>query len=72
MGAHDESYNCVIQEEDDEGKVGVHLSKDLMSIAGAALKSNIVSLGPRVLPISEQLRYVCNFLRRKVNQLLSC
>lgn len=66
MGASDESYGCVIQKEDDEGKVGVHLSKQLMSIAGKALKANIVSLGPRVLPLTEQLRYATNLFRRRV------
>ena len=66
MGANNDSYNCVIQEEDSEGKVGVHLSKDLMHIAGYALKANITALGPRVLPLMEKLRFVANLLQRKV------
>ena len=71
MGASDESYNCVIQQEDGEGKTGVHLSKELMRIAGHAVKANITALGPRVLPITEQARYVINYLRRKV-RLSNC
>jgi len=65
-GAHNESYNCVNQEEDDEGKVGITLSKDLMTVAGEALKANITTLGPRVLPISEQLRFVLALIERKL------
>ena len=34
-GAKDEAYRCVFQEEDDEGLVGVSLSKELMQVAGA-------------------------------------
>ncbi|KAJ1397697.1 Thiolase-like [Sesbania bispinosa] len=40
-----------------KGKTGVSLSKDLMVIAGGALKTNITTLGPLVLPISEQLLF---------------
>ena len=51
-----------------EGEVvcaGVYLSKDLMSIAGHALKANITTLGPLVLPISEQLLFFINLVMRK-------
>nr|XP_010914511.1 3-ketoacyl-CoA synthase 11 [Elaeis guineensis] len=65
-GADDNSYNCVLQGEDDTGKVGVALSKDLMSVAGEALKSNIMTLGPKVLPISEQLLFLATLVRRKL------
>ena len=34
-GAKDEAYWCVFQEEDDDGIVGVSLSKELMQVAGA-------------------------------------
>jgi hypothetical protein len=43
-------------QEDSEGNVGVSLSKELMSVAGEALKVNITTLGPLVLPFSEQVR----------------
>ncbi|XP_038706838.1 3-ketoacyl-CoA synthase 4-like isoform X2 [Tripterygium wilfordii] len=51
-GADDKAFNCVYQEHDDQGKTGVSLSKDLMAIAGGALKTNITTLGPLVLPIT--------------------
>jgi 3-ketoacyl-CoA synthase len=66
MGSSDESYGCVYQCEDEDGKIGVHLSKDLMTIAGRALRSNITSLGPLVLPVSEQLKFMITHIKRKV------
>lgn len=65
-GADDRAYKCVFQEEDEEGKIGVTLSKDLMAIAGDALKSNITTLGPLVLPISEQLLFFATLIAKKV------
>ncbi|XP_031097470.1 3-ketoacyl-CoA synthase 2-like [Ipomoea triloba] len=65
-GAHDNSYSCVWQEEDHDGRVGVALSKDLMAMAGDALKTNITTLGPLVLPMSEQLLFFLTLFARKV------
>ena len=65
-GADDRSYRCVFQEEDDAAKVGVALSKDLMAVAGEALKANITTLGPLVLPVSEQLLFFATLVARKV------
>ncbi|CAI0389676.1 unnamed protein product [Linum tenue] len=48
-GSDDKCFSCVTQEEDANGKVGVTLSKDLMAVAGDALKTNITTLGPLVL-----------------------
>ncbi|KAL6010770.1 3-ketoacyl-CoA synthase 5 [Asimina triloba] len=65
-GADDSSYHSVYEQEDGDGNVGISLSKDLMSIAGAALRTNITTLGPLVLPISEQLLFLFSLLGRKV------
>lgn len=65
-GADDKCYGCVFQEEDDEKKIGVSLSKDLMAVAGDALKTNITTLGPLVLPISEQLIFLASVVARKL------
>lgn len=46
--------------------MGIQLSKELMSIAGHSLKANITTLGPLVLPISEQLLFFVNLIARKV------
>ncbi|EYU26766.1 hypothetical protein ABFS82_12G078100 [Erythranthe guttata] len=65
-GADDKSYRCVSQEEDSEGNVGIKLNIDLMAIAGEALKSNITTMGPLVLPASEQLLFALSFIGRKM------
>ncbi|KAK8363557.1 hypothetical protein V6Z11_A03G172800 [Gossypium hirsutum] len=65
-GADDKAYRCVFEEEDKEGKVGISLSKDLMAIAGEALKSNITTIGPLVLPGSEQLLFLLTLIGRKI------
>ncbi|KAK4351968.1 hypothetical protein RND71_027486 [Anisodus tanguticus] len=65
-GADDKAFRCVYQEQDDAGKTGVSLSKDLMAIAGGALKTNITTLGPLVLPISEQLLFFATLIIKKI------
>ncbi|KAI0491676.1 hypothetical protein KFK09_025936 [Dendrobium nobile] len=65
-GADDKCFSCVTQEEDPMGKVGVSLSKELMAVAGDALKTNITTLGPLVLPLSEQLLFFATLIGRKV------
>ncbi|XP_047964716.1 3-ketoacyl-CoA synthase 1-like [Salvia hispanica] len=65
-GADDKSYNCVYQREDDKGTVGVSLARELMAVAGDALKTNITTLGPLVLPLSEQVMFLIRLVKRKV------
>ncbi|KAJ1395103.1 Thiolase-like [Sesbania bispinosa] len=65
-GAEDKAFRCVYQEQDDAGKTGVSLSKDLMVIAGGALKTIITTLGPLVLPISEQLLFFVTLVGKKL------
>ncbi|XP_020184542.2 3-ketoacyl-CoA synthase 5-like [Aegilops tauschii subsp. strangulata] len=65
-GTHDGSYSCVFQEEDGEGNLGVNLSKDLLAVAGNALKANIRAVAPLVLPLSEQLLFAMSFVARKL------
>ncbi|CAN4091822.1 unnamed protein product [Withania somnifera] len=65
-GADDRSYSCVFQEEDEKKEIGVALSKDLMAVAGEALKTNITTLGPLVLPMSEQLLFFVALVARKI------
>lgn len=62
-GADDASYNAAIQQEDEEGNVGVALTKDLVRVAGNGLKNHISTLAPRVLPVAELLRYAYSVAR---------
>ncbi|MEW5317569.1 MAG: hypothetical protein WDW38_008855 [Sanguina aurantia] len=66
MAGSEAAYGCVYQTEDPDGVVGVRLSKELMAVAGEALKVNITTLGPLVLPVSEQLFFFANLVRRKI------
>ncbi|GAA0172408.1 hypothetical protein LIER_41328 [Lithospermum erythrorhizon] len=65
-GAVEKAYKCVYEQEDPEGIVGINLNIDLMVIAGEALTSNITTLGPLVLPISEKLLFLVSMIKRKV------
>ncbi|KAA8535038.1 hypothetical protein F0562_030041 [Nyssa sinensis] len=65
-GADDKCFSCITQEEDSNGKIGVSLSKELMAVAGVALKTNITTLGPLVLPMSEQLLFFATLVGRKL------
>ncbi|KAI4298337.1 hypothetical protein L6164_031910 [Bauhinia variegata] len=65
-GADDKAFRCVYQEQDEAGKIGVSLSKELMAIAGGALKTNITTLGPLVLPLREQLLFFATLVVKKL------
>ncbi|XP_077219395.1 3-ketoacyl-CoA synthase 7 [Tasmannia lanceolata] len=66
LGSEDRSYKCVFQEQDSDGWVGVSLSREIINVASRALKINIASLGPLILPYSEQFRYGFSVIRQKV------
>ncbi|XP_050232047.1 3-ketoacyl-CoA synthase 7-like [Mercurialis annua] len=72
MGSDDQAYYSVFQKADADGRVGVSLSRTLLHAAGKGLKTNILELGPRVLPYSEQLRFgwsvICQKLSNNVKQ----
>ncbi|KAF8055276.1 KCS1 [Scenedesmus sp. PABB004] len=66
LAGQDKAYRCVYQEEDENGDLGVRLSKDLTAVAAGALQKNMVLLGPLVLPFSEKFLFAVNLLRRKL------
>ncbi|KAF3453455.1 hypothetical protein FNV43_RR03895 [Rhamnella rubrinervis] len=57
--ADDEAYKCVFQQEDEEQKVGIALSRDLMAVAGEAIKTNMTML----------VLFVANLVGRKMFQM---
>ncbi|OMP01546.1 hypothetical protein COLO4_11790 [Corchorus olitorius] len=66
MGFDDQSYNSVFQQTDEEGFKGVSLSRALLHVAAKALKTNMLELGPLVLPYSEQLKYGWSVIKKKI------
>ncbi|KAJ4761273.1 3-ketoacyl-CoA synthase [Rhynchospora pubera] len=56
-GADDSAYGAAIQMDDEDGMVGVALTKDLIRVAGTSLRRHISTLAPHVLPLSEMVRY---------------
>lgn len=64
--ADDRSFFCITHGEDDDGKIGVNLSKELPMVASDVLTKNMTSLARDVLPLSEKLWYAGNLVGRKV------
>ena len=62
LGSNDEAYGCCIQVADDLGYKGFLLAKSLKISAAKALRV----LLPKILPLSEQLRYV--YVSRQQNK----
>lgn len=65
-GADDRSFKSIYQEEDENMQKGLSLSPDLVEVAADALKTNITTLGPLVLPLSEQLLFLATLFCKKV------
>ncbi|CAM0913952.1 unnamed protein product, partial [Alopecurus aequalis] len=62
----DSAYRCVMHEEDDEGNLGINLSKDLVTVAGKALRANVATIGPLMLPTSIQISFLMSLISRKI------
>ena len=68
LGCQDDAFGCMGVAEDAEGLKGVFLRKNVIEVAGRALKTNITALAPRVLPwsqlVSQQLESICTYFYR--------
>ncbi len=69
----EDSFKCVYEEEDANRQRGVKLSKEIVKVAGRAMEKNFTTLGPQVLPVSEQVKtgfwMLINFLSKKLNKM---
>ncbi|XP_051114200.1 3-ketoacyl-CoA synthase 15-like [Andrographis paniculata] len=61
----DRSYRSIYLREDSGGRRGLSVSKDMIELAGDALKANIKSLNSLVLPISERFHFFKSLIFRK-------
>lgn len=64
-GMDDRSYRSIQLKEDTGGKQGLSVSKDVVEVGGHALKANITTLGPLVLPVSEQFHFFKSLVWKK-------
>lgn len=66
VGADDLAYDSIFQMEDKTGTRGVKLSKNIMDVAGGALKKNVTTLAPLVFPLTEHIKFGLHLIRKKV------
>jgi predicted naringenin-chalcone synthase len=64
QGTGEAAYECVYEGEDSTGERGVRLSKDIVKVAGKTMEKNLTTLGPHVLPLTEQARVVWSIVVR--------
>ncbi|CAN6208024.1 unnamed protein product [Urochloa humidicola] len=62
----DKSYQCIHQEEDGKENTGVNLSTDLIDVASNTFKTNITTVAPLTLPVSEKLLFAQSFISKKL------
>lgn len=66
VGSDDLAYDSIFQMEDKAGIRGVKLSKNIMDVAGGALKKNVTTLAPLVFPFTEHLKFFVYLIKKKV------
>nr|GFA98200.1 3-ketoacyl-CoA synthase 10-like [Tanacetum cinerariifolium] len=66
-GAHDASFRSVYQEEDEQRFKGLKVTKDIVEIGGEAIKTNITTMSPLVLPLSEQILFFSTLVKRYIS-----
>lgn len=64
QGTNEAAYECVFEGEDKSGERGVRLSKDIVKVAGKCMEKNFTTLGPSVLPYTEQAKVVGSIIIR--------
>lgn len=65
----EEAYQCVYEAQDEEDNRGVRLSKEIVKVAGKCMEKNLTTIGPYVLPLSEQIPVVTTLVLRFVLKL---
>ncbi|XP_066357895.1 3-ketoacyl-CoA synthase 19-like [Miscanthus floridulus] len=72
IAAADDAHSAIVQHEDDDGLVGISLSKLLPKVAVQAFAANMTRLAPRILPVRELALFAavvaCRKLLRRLPQ----
>lgn len=70
QGASEDAYRAVYETEDKCGKRGVRLSKEIVKVAGKCMEKNLTTLGPYVLPLTEQIKVLFSIVNRYIVKTL--
>jgi len=71
QGTSEEAFQCVYETEDSTGERGIRLSKEIVKVAGKTMSKNFTTLGPYILPLSEQAKVVVSIAARFVFRSLN-
>ncbi|GMI55851.1 hypothetical protein ScalyP_jg7397 [Parmales sp. scaly parma] len=63
-------YECVYETQDKDGNRGVTLSKEIVKVAGKCMEKNLTTLGPYVLPLTEQIPVALSIVGRQLGKIL--
>uniref|UniRef100_A0ACD5WVE1 Uncharacterized protein n=1 Tax=Avena sativa TaxID=4498 RepID=A0ACD5WVE1_AVESA len=66
IAANDDAHLCALQREDDEGRVGITLSKNLPKAAVRAFSVSLRTLAPLILPVAELARFSVQLMWKKL------
>lgn len=66
-----DSYGCVYETQDESKFRGVRLSKEIVKVAGRAMEKNFTTLGPLILPLSEQIKTVYSMAMRETIKIVN-
>jgi len=70
QGNTSKDYECVYETQDQEGNRGVTLSKEIVKVAGHCMEKNLTTLGPYVLPLTEQIPVALSIIAKKFLRLI--
>ena len=68
-GKYDDSYKAVFQYEDEEGKVGVKIGRELLKCVTRALTQNLNMLMPQVMSYRDMFRFIGHFIKQKMGMI---
>eukprot|EP00252_Welwitschia_mirabilis_P007828 TRINITY_DN19549_c0_g1_i1.p1 TRINITY_DN19549_c0_g1~~TRINITY_DN19549_c0_g1_i1.p1 ORF type:complete len:469 (-),score=-37.40 TRINITY_DN19549_c0_g1_i1:137-1543(-) len=64
----DKAYSCCMTKEDSDGFYGISIRQSLLDVASEAIRRNLSSLAPKVLPLSELIQYSWATAKRRLAQ----